>query len=89
MPTVSGRSSSSQPLEAYDARRLAGHQLVSAGVGLFAMFFAMFAPLQLAFLSPSSFALMGPAHAIYGSRSAKRRRAFIERTAAAADAQVV
>ena len=77
------------PLEAYDARRLAGHQLVSAGVGLFAMFFAMFAPLQLAFLSPSSFALMGPAHAIYGSRSAKKRRAFIERTEASVEAQVV
>ena len=66
------------PLEAFDARRLAGHHLVSAGVGLFAMLFAMLAPLQLAFLSPSSFALMGPAHAIYGSRAGRKRQAFIQ-----------
>lgn len=78
------------PLEAHDARRLAGHHLVSASVGLFAMFFAMFGPLQLAFLSPSSFALMGPAHAIYGRKAGQRRQAFIERTAgASAGAQVV
>ena len=70
------------PLEAYDARRLAGHHLVSASVGLFAMFFAMLAPLTLAFLSPSSFALMGPAHAVYGMRAGKKRKAFIERMGA-------
>lgn len=77
------------PLEAFDARRLAGHQLVSASVGLFAMFFAMLAPLELSFLSPSSFALMAPAHAVYGSRAGKRRQAFIERSAASTGAQVV
>lgn len=66
------------PLEAFDARRLAGHHLVSAGVRPFAMLFAMLAPLQLAFLSPSSFALMGPALAIYGSRAGKKRQAFIQ-----------
>jgi hypothetical protein len=65
------------PIEAFDARRLAGHHLVSAGVGLFAMFFAMLAPLTLAFLSPSSFALMGPAHWLFGTWAGRRRERFI------------
>jgi uncharacterized membrane protein len=69
-------------LEAFDARRLAGHHLVSASVGLFAMLFAMVAPLTLAFLSPSSFALMGPGHWAYGAWSSKRRERFIAGTAA-------
>jgi hypothetical protein len=60
-------------LEAFDARSLAGHQLVSAGVGLFAMLFALVGPRELAFLSPSSFALMGPGHWAYGKWAAKRR----------------
>jgi len=62
-------------LEAFDARSLAGHQMVSASVGLFAMLFALLAPLSLSFLAPSSFALMGPGHAIYGARVNKRRAA--------------
>ena len=65
------------PLEAYDARRMAGHHLVSASVGLFAMLFAIFAPLTLAFLSPSSFALMAPGHWGYGTWMARKRAAFI------------
>ncbi len=60
-------------LGAFDARALAGHHLVSAGVGLFAMFFALLGPRELAFLSPSSFALMGPGHWGYGHWTAKRR----------------
>jgi uncharacterized membrane protein len=63
-------------LEAFDARLLAGNHAVSAGVGLFAMFFAILAPRELAFLSPSSFALMGPGHWWYGKWSDKRRQAF-------------
>ena len=63
-------------LEAFDARRLIGHHLVSAGVGLFAMLFALLGPPQLAFLSPSSFALMGPGHWAYGNWIEKRRRAL-------------
>jgi len=76
------------PLDAYDARSFAGHHAVSAGVGLFAMFFALLAPKELAFLSPSSFALMGPGHAWYAARSHKRRTAFIARLESAAPAQV-
>ena len=64
------------PLEAFDARRLAGHHMVSAAVGLFAMLFALVAPASLAFLSPSSFALMGPGHWGYGKWADRRRRAF-------------
>jgi hypothetical protein len=64
------------PLEAFDARSLAGHHMVSAAVGLFAMLFALLAPASLAFLSPSSFALMGPGHWGYGKWADRRRRAF-------------
>ena len=64
------------PLEAFDARLLAGHHLVSAAVGLFATLFALVAPASLAFLSPSSFALMGPGHWGYGKWVERRRRAF-------------
>ena len=67
------------PLEVFDTRSFAGHHLVSAGVGLFAMLFAIFAPVTLAFLSPSSFALMGPAHWFYGTRREKARKALIAR----------
>ncbi|HVH57290.1 MAG TPA: TMEM175 family protein [Vicinamibacterales bacterium] len=66
-------------LESFDARSLAGHHSVSAAVGLFAMLFALLGPRELAFLSPSSFALMGPGHWWYGKRTARRRDAFIAR----------
>ena len=70
------------PLEVFDTRSMAGHHAVSAGVGLFAMLFAILAPVQLAFLSPSSFALMGPAHWYYGSRRDKARRTLASGTLA-------
>jgi hypothetical protein len=63
-------------LDAFDTRVLAGHQLVSMSVGLFAMLFALLGPRSLAFLSPSSFALMGPWHYFYGRHMEKRRLAF-------------
>ena len=64
------------PLDVFDTRSIAGHHMVSAGVGLFAMLFAIVAPHTLAFLSPSSFALMGPAHYFFGRRREKVRRAL-------------
>jgi uncharacterized membrane protein len=75
-------------VDAYDARTFAGHHAVSAGVGLFAMLFALLAPKELAFLSPSSFALMGPGHAWYGAWSNRRRKAFVARLEGAGSAQV-
>lgn len=65
------------PVQAFDARALAGHHVVSAAVGLFAMLFALVAPRELAFLSPSSFALMGPGHWWYGRWSDRRRKSFV------------
>lgn len=53
-------------------------------VGLFAMVFALLGPRDLAFLSPSSFALMGPGHWAFGRWVEKRREAVIAREAAAA-----
>jgi uncharacterized membrane protein len=64
---------------AFDARALMGHHLVSAAVGLFAMLFAMLGPPQLAFLSPSSFALMGPGHWGYANWVERRRKALFAR----------
>ena len=75
-------------LQAFEARLLAGNHAVSAGVGLFAMLFALLAPRELAFLSPSSFALMGPGHWWYGAWSERRRRALAARLGEGAHAQV-
>ncbi|MBA2303377.1 MAG: hypothetical protein H0W08_12155 [Acidobacteria bacterium] len=69
------------PLGAFDARAMAGHHLVSAGVGLFAMLFALLAPREFAFISPSSFGLMGPGHWSYARWTDKRRHSFQARIA--------
>ena len=76
-------------LEAFEARALAGNHLLSAGVGLFAMLFALLGPRELAFLSPSSFALMAPGHWAYGSWTERRRKAFLSRLAAEEAPQAV
>lgn len=76
------------PLDAFDARLRAGSHAVSAAVGLFAMLFAIIAPRELAFLSPSSFALMGPGHWFYGRWSDARRRAYEATFDAAPSARV-
>ena len=72
------------PLQHFETRALAGHHLVSASVGLFAMLFAIAAPRELAFLSPSSFGLMGPGHRRYAQRVERRRQTFLARAGAAA-----
>lgn len=61
-------------LDIFDARAFAGHHLVSAGVGLIALAWALLAPLYVVFVSPMFFALMGPAHYAYGRYNGKRRR---------------
>ena len=68
------------PLQAFETRALAGHHLVSASVGMFAMLFAMLGPRELAFLSPSSFVLMGPGHWWYARLIDRRRATFVART---------
>ena len=62
-------------IEAYDARAGAGHHLLSALVGLAVAAMAWFGPNRLAFLSPMCFALMAPAHWMYGRRVARLRPA--------------
>jgi hypothetical protein len=69
------------PLEVFDARAFAGHHLVSVGVGLFALAWALAAPLQVVFVSPMCFALMGPAHYAYGRHAETRRRQLREQLA--------
>ena len=65
-------------LEVFDVKMFAGHHLVSAGIGLVAMVVALAAPVQVAFLSPMCFVLMGPAHTWFGFRAGKRRRLLEE-----------
>ena len=77
------------PLEVFDVKMFAGHHLVSAGVGLFAMLVAVAAPPVFAPLSPMSFALMGPAHWWFGNRSEKRRKALDRATQRRSHSSVV
>lgn len=75
-------------LAVFDTRAYVSHHALSAGVGVFAMAFAAFGPLQLAFLSPASFGLLGPAHAFLGSRQHKRRTQLEAQLAARATAAI-
>jgi uncharacterized membrane protein len=63
-------------LEVFDVRAFAGHHIVSASVGILALLVAVAAPRRLAFVSPMCFVLMGPAHAVWGARASKKRRAL-------------
>jgi uncharacterized membrane protein len=66
------------PLEVFDARVVAGHHLVSAGIGAIALIFALAAPARVVFFSPMMFALMGPAHYAFGRWTEGRRRAYLD-----------
>jgi uncharacterized membrane protein len=72
------------PLEAFEARMEMGNQLVSAAIGIVAALWALLAPRRYGIVSISGFLymLMGPAHAMYGSWHARRRRAFVARAQA-------
>jgi uncharacterized membrane protein len=61
------------PEELFDVKAFAGHHLVSASVGVVATVVALVAPLRFAPLSPMCFALMGPAHWLFGKTVEKRR----------------
>ena len=68
------------PREIFDIKIFAGHHLISAAVGGVALAIARLGPLELSPLSPTSFALMGPAHWIFGVVADRwRKRAFEER----------
>jgi uncharacterized membrane protein len=71
------------PLEVFDNRMFAGHHLVSAAVGLAVVGVAMLAPVEMSPIAPTMFALMGPAHWIFGVVSGKRRREIEKRQHAA------
>ena len=64
------------PLDIFDVKALAGHHLLSVGVGLIAVLVATTAPLAFAPLSPMSFGLMGPAHWGFANQALKRRNAL-------------
>jgi uncharacterized membrane protein len=64
------------PLDVFDVKLFAGHHLVSLSVGVVALIVAVAAPVQIAFLSPMCFGLMGPAHWAFGTVAERRRRAF-------------
>lgn len=64
------------PLEVFKIKTFAGHHMVSAAVGLLVVLIAVAAPRNYAFISPMAFMLMGPAHAVYGSRRDKKQKAF-------------
>jgi hypothetical protein len=64
------------PVEIFDVKSFATHHLLSAAVGGVAFLAALLLPLQLAFLSPTCFGLMGPLHWAYGSYRERHRKAF-------------
>lgn len=64
------------PLEVLDIKSFAGHHMVSAAVGGIVVLIALAAPRRYAVIAPMAFALMWPAHAFYGARREKKRKAF-------------
>ena len=64
------------PQEVFDVKVFAGHHLTSVGVGFVSLAIARLAPVEMSPLSPTAFALMGPAHWAFGWWSARKRKAF-------------
>ena len=64
------------PLEVFKIKSFAGHHMVSAAIGLLVVLIAVAAPRNYAFISPMAFTFMWPAHALYGARREKKRKAF-------------
>ena len=64
------------PLEVFNIKSFAGHHRVSAAIGVLVVLIAVAAPRNYAFISPMAFMLMWPAHAVYGARRDKKRKAF-------------
>ncbi|PZR77055.1 MAG: hypothetical protein DLM73_00660 [Chthoniobacterales bacterium] len=68
-----------EPIEVFNVRTFAGQQMVSAAVGIVVVLIAVAAPSRYAFISPTAFILMWPAHAIYEGWTRKKRQRFMER----------
>ena len=64
------------PLEVFKIKSFAGHHMVSLAVGVLVVLIAVAAPRNYAFISPMAFMFMWPAHAVYGTRHDKKRKAF-------------
>jgi uncharacterized membrane protein len=64
------------PLEVFNIKTFAGHHMVSTAVGVVVVLIAVAAPRNYAVISPMMFMFMWPAHAVYGSRREKKRKAF-------------
>jgi len=64
------------PLEVFNVRSFAGQQIVSAAVGLVVVLIAVATPRRYAYISPTAFILMWPAHAFYEARTQRKRKAF-------------
>jgi uncharacterized membrane protein len=65
------------PLEIFNVRSFAGQQIVSAAVGVIVVLIAVAAPGNYAFMSPTAFFLMWPAHSLYERRINKKRNALM------------
>jgi uncharacterized membrane protein len=63
--------------EVFDVQNFAVHHLLSAGVGLASMMFALLAPSRFAFIAPTLFGLMGPVHWGYGVYTERKRRTAV------------
>jgi uncharacterized membrane protein len=63
--------------EVFDVNSFALHHMLSAGVGLTSMTFALLAPPRVAFIAPMLFGLMGPVHWACGAYTDRRRRTVV------------
>jgi uncharacterized membrane protein len=68
-------------LQIFDLVSMAGHHTVSGLTGVFSLAIALWAPLVFAPLSPMALALMGPGHAVWGTRRGRAREALRARLA--------
>jgi uncharacterized membrane protein len=62
------------PVEVIDVKAFRNHHLLSAGVGLLSIVFALGAPVTLAPIAPTIYSLMGPLHWGYGVHNERKRR---------------
>ena len=74
------------PLEILDVRIFAGHHLVSASVGLTVVAIALLAPVRMSPIAPAAFALMAPAHWLFGRLMDGRRESLHKKHGAGAPA---